>query len=496
MINPGFSEPQRQSPLGIAILFLSVLGNLLRNFGVVLVIIFFRENTGYKQLMLSGILLLALLFAIGIAYLRYRKFTFFINNETNEFILTKGIINTSQTNIEKRKIQEVIISQPFLHKVLGIYQVEIDSPGTDKKDLKIEAVSYETAQQLREMLVVAKADPEFVSDSFDAAETISKPVSEFKISPLSLMKWGFTSDYIYSIFALIGIVFYLFDKLNDFFMDQIETAFDEEMWQEYLLFSNVLIVAAVILFFCTAVFINALRKIITYWDTRVQWENKRVRVSYGLFNSREAVINPDKVQQFISTQNILQKKINIGGLKITQIGEDEFDQNTSTIIPACNNEEREKLQSFFFGTEVTFQETVRMVKFRLVSRLLVWAVAGSGIVGFVLYFFEIPVYFLLFYTIFVSILVALKFINSRLYFGEKFMKERSGIWDVDEKVSRIQDTQMIEVSQYFWQRKRGIGSVNVYTAGGSISQGSSKMKTLKKWVNYIVYQTEIKNWNT
>src|SRR5690606_23339445 len=147
-------------------------------------------------------------------------------------------------------------------------------------------------------------------------------------------------------------------------------------------------------------------------------------------------------------------------------------------------------------TEVTFQETVRMVKFRLVSRLLVWAVAGSGIVGFVLYFFEIPVYFLLFYTIFVSILVALKFINSRLYFGEKFMKERSGIWDVDEKVSRIQDTQMIEVSQYFWQRKRGIGSVNVYTAGGSISQGSSKMKTVKKWVNYIVYQTKIKNWNT
>ena len=94
MINPGFSEPKRQSPLGIAILFLSVLGNLLRNFGVVLVIIFFRENTGYKQWVLSGILLFALLFAIGIAYLRYRKFTFFINNDTNEFILTKGIINS------------------------------------------------------------------------------------------------------------------------------------------------------------------------------------------------------------------------------------------------------------------------------------------------------------------------------------------------------------------------------------------------------------------
>ncbi len=496
MINPGFSEPQRQSPLGMIILFLVVLGNLFRNFGFVLLIVFFRENTNYQRWFLSGILLFALLFAIGIAYLRYRKFTFFINNNSNEFILSKGIINTSQTNIEKRKIQEVVISQPFLHKILGVYQVEIDSPGTDKRDLKIEAVSYETAQQLREMLVITKADSETADIAFDATETISKPVSEFKISLFSLIKWGFTSDYIYSVFALIGIVFYLFDKLNDFFMDQMEVAFDDEMWQKYLLFSNILIVAAVILFFCTAVFINALRKIITYWDTRVQWENKKVKVSYGLFSSREAVINPDKVQQLISTQNVLQKKINIVGLKITQIGDDEFDSNTSTTIPACNNEEKEQLQNFFFGREFTFLETMKKVKSRLFWSLFFWAFIGSLILISVLYFFEIPVYFVLFYTIFVSAVSLLTFRNARLYFGEKFMKERSGIWDIDEKISRIQDTQMIEVSQYFWQRKRGIGSVNIYTAGGSISQGSSKMMTIRKWVNYILYQTEIKNWNT
>ncbi|MCC2589798.1 PH domain-containing protein [Chryseobacterium sp. MFBS3-17] len=490
-----FSLPQRQSLLGVGILFLYLMGKFLKNFWFVFVIIFTRENTLQRQLFIGGCILLLMVGAAVIAFIQYRNFTYHLNPETGEFVIEKAIVNKSITVIERHKIQEVTLNQPFFHKILGIYQVEIDSPGTDKKELRINAVAAGTAKQLREALMAGKTDKPIPEMAAADSEAPVQTKEQFRISVVSLIKWGFTSDYIYSIFALIGVIFYLYDKLSEYFMTGMPPWMNDQLLQDYILWSNILIVAGVFLFLVTAVFINAVRKIIRFWDARISMVNERMKVSYGLFNSRETMVNPEKVQIFCVTQNPLQKKMDVLSLKITQIGEDEDEEKTSTIVPACNSKEKDVLQKFLFGGEVVFQEAVKPVKRRLFYVLAIWAILVPLCILPFLYFLEFPMYFSIIISIFVSPLIVLKYRNSTLFFGENYIRERSGIWDVDERMARVEDAQMVEVSQFFWQRKRNTGAVTVYTAGGSLGMESAPLCTLKRWTNYIIFKAENKNWN-
>ncbi len=72
-----FSQPQRQAPIGVLVMFLDTIRQFAAAFWPVLVIYFVRDNGG-KQFYLAAGLLMFLFISSVAAYLKFLNFTFFL----------------------------------------------------------------------------------------------------------------------------------------------------------------------------------------------------------------------------------------------------------------------------------------------------------------------------------------------------------------------------------------------------------------------------------
>ena len=72
------------------------------------------------------------------------------------------------------------------------------------------------------------------------------------------------------------------------------------------------------------------------------------------------------------------------------------------------------------------------------------------------------------------------------------MAVQSGIWDLKTDTIAIDNVQIIKMSQYFWQKKSGIASFTVQTAGGNLFFRTISKLEVSKIINYCLYKIENK----
>ena len=103
-----FNKPQRQSKIGILVMFLYTLQKFGRAFFPILVIFFIKIDDVNWLLIIPASIAVLLLLAL-FAYLSYLNFTFYIDDENEEFIINEGVINKTNTAIKIAKMQQVNI---------------------------------------------------------------------------------------------------------------------------------------------------------------------------------------------------------------------------------------------------------------------------------------------------------------------------------------------------------------------------------------------------
>ncbi len=85
-----FNQPQRQSLIGVLVMFTDTLQKIIRAMWPLLVVWLFKFNEMNKLYLGLGVLAVVALVGI-IAYLQYLNFTFYIDEENDEFIINKGV---------------------------------------------------------------------------------------------------------------------------------------------------------------------------------------------------------------------------------------------------------------------------------------------------------------------------------------------------------------------------------------------------------------------
>jgi putative membrane protein len=198
-----FSQPQRQSLLGVLVMFADTLQKILRAMWPILLIWLVKMDASKTAFIYTGILGFIVIIAI-ISYLQYYFFTFYIDEENSDFVIQKGVLNKTRITIQLHKIQQVNINQSLIQRFINVYKLEIDTAGSDKKEASISAISHELATILKERLINHTQQ-----EAVESIENISEEVvatSFIKIGLPSLIKIGFTSNYIKS-FALIFLFF-------------------------------------------------------------------------------------------------------------------------------------------------------------------------------------------------------------------------------------------------------------------------------------------------
>jgi len=506
-MNVDFSQPQRQSPVGILVMFFYSLQQYARAFLPLLAIWVIRFNELNKLYLFGGTALVLVLLGI-VSYLQFRNFTFTLDLENGEFIITEGILNKTKTAIQLNKIQQVNINQSFLQKIIGVHELSVDTAGSSKKEGVIRAISHELALALKAQLL-ENEKKQIISESDENAKESEVEESHpfIKISFLSLLKVGITSNYGRSLSLLLLFFFTIFENIGrytdfDFIEDEAANKYMNENFSPDI--SVVTILNSVLIFvlflFSVVLIINIIRIVFRYFNYSIARQKGSLLLTFGLLNTKSTIVKPEKVQITTLTQNYLQKKLKILEIKIRQATAGEQEEKKSAIeIPGCNPTERDEILKLLFRQipekGVMLKPNFRKLGFAIFLSIIIPVLCYWGFIAWIepaaaKFIYLVPVYVILIGTV-----QYFRFRNYRLYVNDNFIIKQSGAWDVSNEIIEPMKIQAISVSQLFWHKNLNIGSLTLHTAGGNISFQLGNFKTIQNYVNHCLYEIETSDSN-
>lgn len=495
-----FEQPQRQSLVGILIMFINTLQKWLRALGPIALIYFLRFKDLDKVYVVIGILLFLVLI-VGVAFLRYQNFTFYLDSSNKEFVIQEGILNKTKTIIQLDKIQQVNINQSFIQRLVNVYEINVDTAGSAEKEGQIKAISHSLALALKARLL-EKENIEVIENArvlnTEIVEEKEAEKSFIKISFLSLLKVGITSNYVKTFSLILAFFVTIYENTKNI-LSESDFEVQNQNIDSYFEKST-FIVPIVLLMLGLILVINLIRVVFKYFDYKIVKQNKSLLLSFGLLNTKSTIIKSDKVQLVTITSNYFQKKMNILELKIKQASSGENQEKKAFIeIPGCNMKEKEAILSLLYD-RIPDQGLALKPNYRkLVFSLFLFIVLPlTAYIAFANYiepqFFQ---YYIgaVCYVFFIGLILVYGFRNNRLFIKDDFIIKQSGAWDIDNTIVETGKIQAITTSQLFWHKKADIGSVTIHTAGGNLSFQLGNFSVIKNYVNRWLYKIEVSNSN-
>ncbi len=499
-----FTQPQRQSILGIFVMFLYALKQYIRAIWPLFVIWILKFNEINKVYFFAAILCFIIIVSF-ISYLKYLNFTFYINQENDEFIITEGVFNKTKTTIQLNKIQQVNVNQSLIQRLFGVYELTADTAGSSKKEVHIKAIAHDLALDLKAQLLLNESKivvGNSVSDELDGnrnQEFAKTEIPFLKISFLSLLKIGITRNYLKSFLIILAFLLTILDYFKRFTgRDVLEL----ENVENYVNTSQVLRLSLLlcVVFFLSIIIVNLVKTIFTYFDYSIAKQNGSLLLSFGLLNTKSTILKPEKVQIASITQNFFQKKMNVLGLKITQATGGETKEHQSAIeIPGCNTVERDAILKLLFQKipekGVQLKPNFRKLGFSIFLSIGLPVLAYYFLRDFLLEKMETADYVLGFLVLFVGMIQYFLFKNNRLFIKDDFIIHQSGAWDITNKIIVVSKIQAITTSQLFWHQNSNIGSLTLHTAGGRLSFQLGNFTAIKQFTNLWLYKMETSDSN-
>lgn len=488
-----FDKPQRQSIVGVLVLFFDTTYQYGKAFGPLLFIYVFKFKDFNKPLLILSLLSLVLVIGL-IAYFKYLNFTFYLDHDKSEFIIQEGILNKSNTTIQLYKIQKVNITQNLLQRAINVYSLEVDTAGSSDNEIKIKAISHELALELKSALLQnVIGTPTTHTSTIELTENNAQEQPFLKISLLSLFKMGITSNYVKSFSILLLFFFTILDYMEKVFGEEIYTQDIENYVNFELMVQSIFVL--LLIFIVVMVLMNLVRILLKYFDYTINKQEGSLLISYGIINKYNTILKPEKVQITAVSRNYFQKKLNVLEIKIKQAAQGGRQEHKSSIdIPGCNELEKNNILQLIFKRipekgimlKPNFRKLGFAVFLTIVLPLLAYLKFRTLLPNFDYHYdFIVAIY-----IIFVGIVQYFKFRNSRLFIEDDFIILQSGAWDISNEIIEPNRIQAITTSQLFWHKNINIGSLTLHTAGGNIAFQLGDFEKIKQYVNLWLYRLE------
>jgi len=221
--NDAFAIPQRQSQLAIIFIIFRSFKKLLRQIWPLLIPLFIGGGGGNStfsriEIAIAGLGVLGVIPAV-ISYFKY-----YYQLSDTELIINSGLFRKVKLDIPFERIQSVNFNQTFLHQMLNVTEVEIETAGSDSQETKIDALDIATADALRERILSLKAESvgeEISQIEGDLSSTPKKNILSLDIK--ELLKVGLVQNHLKPLSVVAGLVFtvYWYSYTLD---DKIENA--------------------------------------------------------------------------------------------------------------------------------------------------------------------------------------------------------------------------------------------------------------------------------
>lgn len=499
MSSDSFKNPQRQSVKGVLLIFFTTLYKILRGFWI-LAVYFFLQSPEQQMIffVILGIVVLCLL-ALIYSYFYYRKFIFYIDYSKEEFKLQKGILSTEDIAIPFEKIQQVYLKRNILQRIINVYSLVIETAGSSEKEINIQAISKEKADELSGLLIKVKREA-LETEEIAGEQGTSEEKEIFWTHSLSftdLFKIGISSNYLRGLTLILVFFSTIYNELKPFAEDYSE-GLDERLQEiPSLLGSAGIILSVTVVVLLLSMLITVLEVFIKYFNLKLQQSRNSLKLEMGLKTNTRVSLQPQRIQLLQVTTNPVQKWLDLHEARFSLASSENSLEKSKIKVPGLGEKTVEKIKSFLYAESPPNQNIQkiykqhRIVLFRQVFGAVLLPIALSflfpvftGFIGYEYWAILAGIYLIL------GIIYQVKLYRSKkLLISDDKLQLFSGVWTKEEETVESYKLQSLSVHQPFWYKKRNIINIKFHTAGGDLAFRAVDRDILL-YLNYVLYKIE------
>ena len=301
-MSEGREPPGRLHPLAILVFARKRIGMSV----LPVLVIAFTWRGGLALPVLGGLL------AIGLAalVLEWRRFTYRI--EGGRLVIERGVLRHTTRVVPLDRIRGVDLQAPWLHRVLGLVQVEVEAAagGKSAAELTLAAVSAGEGERLRAALLSARGAENAAVDDPPRAVVL------YRATPRLLVAGGLTSGrYILAPLVALGVIANFADDLPGALEERLLNEAADRVPTEAL--GLTLLIGFALLL---ALVLAAAGSLLTDWNFELTDDGDRLVAHRGLLTRRAVAIDRARVRGLDLLDSPLRRAFGLVGMRVVAGG--------------------------------------------------------------------------------------------------------------------------------------------------------------------------------
>lgn len=404
--------------------------------------------------------------------LNYFYFDYTITEQ--EVVIRSGVLSKKERHIKIDRIQNVTITQNFLHKLMRIAKVQLETAGDATTEGNLDSVSIADSERIREIIrnhQHEKSSTTIVNEEGEQVEV--KQIEEDENVIFSMSLWD-TIKYGAVRFRPIVLVasawiFSMFSQLNPNWTEELEVIL-ESGYKEYIkqldIFSMILYaIAGVLLVLLFSWILDILLTVNTYHKFKLVSEKGKLLTSQGLFSSQKGAIPLKKLQMMVIKSNPITRKLNFYRLDLQTAGfggGDGTKAKSETAIPFAKFSQVKEIINKIRAVELP--EVFTKVSPKSIRRAVVKYLVFSIPFGIALYFTFDSFWILLVLLPIIGFAAYIRYQYRGYHVENNQIIVKQGFWFQKISIIPIEKIQTLHKRSSYFQRRLGLATVEIDTA--------------------------------
>jgi len=442
----------------------------LPNVALPVIFVLYGGNTG--DWVYIGISVFIGIFILPSILLNYFYFDYSITN--NEVIIRSGIFSKKERHIKIERIQNISISQNFLHKILRISKVQLETAGDATTEGVLDSVSIVDSERIREIVRNHQNEHELISkNEIDEPSDNNQEIDEeenviFSMSLKDTLKYG-ALRFRPVVLIASAWIFSMVSQFNPNWTDELEVLL-ESGYKNYIkeldIFSIILYAALGILsILLFSWIVDILLTVNTYFKFRLTSEKGKLMTSQGLFSSQKGAIPLKKLQMLVIKSNPITRKLNFFRLDLQTAGfggGDGTKAKSETAIPFASLSQIKEVINRIRSVELP--EKFMRVSPKTIRRAAVKYLMYSVPFGFALYFTFDSFWVLLVLIPIIAFGAFIRYQYRGYHVADNQIIVKQGFWFQKISIIPIEKIQTLHKRSSYFQRRLGLATVEIDTA--------------------------------
>jgi putative membrane protein len=443
---------ERNHPLKMVTDFISFLPKYFA-----LIILIGRSAIKEKDyLVFFSVLLIVFFIYFIFSFINFRKSTFILKEDS--IFVQNGLINIKKSEILFERIHTLDITQNIIHRLLNIAILKIDTGSSAEKGSELKLVLNNTrAYELQSIIQGEKVEAH--------NEVIAKNINTIQLDSKMLLLYCVVSN---SIFQSLVVIFTVFSFFQEYIMEFFNI--DVSNYTSGLMGVPIglrifKIFALILLSIFISVAISIIMKFILYSGFKLVKEENKIKIQYGLINTKNYSLHRKKIKAVVLEQSLLMNKLGYATLKVESSGYGDEKNEDAILFPFIHIKDKDKLLEELLPEFVFKENCIKSPKKCYLSYLylrIIFALIVS------LLFIFISFKLLLISTLLIAILLFeghLRYKNNGIGRYAHLYYMSSGGFSKKQTYIKEKSIQSITKSQNFFQKSKGVCNYTINLAG-------------------------------